>query len=205
LQSPDELSGPGVAPPGLRERKKARTRAAIQRHALRLFREQGYDETTVSQIAEAAEVSESTFFRYFPSKEDVVLWDDFDPRVIEIFRSQPHEMRPVEGLRVAIREVLGELTHEQQLDLRERMDLMVAVPELRTNMLEQMEAPMRLFAQMLAERSGRRPDDPAVRALAGAIMGVSIATMFAFAQDPSADMVAMLDEALGYLDAGLPV
>ena len=205
MQSPGELPDPGAAPPGLRERKKARTRAAIQRHALRLFREQGYEATTVSQIAEAAEVSESTFFRYFPSKEDVVLWDDFDPRVIEVFRAQPPGTRPVEALRVAIREVLGGLTHEQQLDLRERMDLMLAVPELRTNMLEQMEAPMRLFAQMLGERSGRRPDDPAVRALAGAIMGVSIATMFAFARDPGEDMVVMLDEALGYLDAGLPL
>jgi AcrR family transcriptional regulator len=205
LQSPGELSIPGAAPPSLRERKKARTRAAIQRHALRLFHQQGSDANPVGQIAEAAEVSESTFFRYFPSKEDVVLWDDFDPRVIEVFRAQPPGTRPVQGLRVAIREVLGDLTHEQQLDLRERMDLMLAVPELRTNMLEQMEAPMRLFAQMLAERSGRRADDPAVRALAGAIMGVSIATMFAFAQDPGADMVQMLDEALGYLDAGLPL
>jgi len=205
LQSPGELPDPGAAPPGLRERKKARTRAAIQRHALRLFRQQGYDETTVSQIAEAAEVSESTFFRYFPSKEDVVLWDDFDPRVVEVFRAQPSGVRPVQAVRVAIREVLGELTHEQQLELRERMDLMLAVPGLRTNMLEQMEAPMRLFAQMLAERSGRRPDDPAVRALAGAIMGVSIATMFAFAQDPDADILVMLDEALAYLDAGLPL
>src|SRR5260370_30989476 len=79
LPSPGEL-----AQPGLRERKKARTRAAIQRHALRLFRGQGYDETTVSEIAEAAEVSESTFFRYFPTKEDVVLWDDFDPRIAEV-------------------------------------------------------------------------------------------------------------------------
>jgi AcrR family transcriptional regulator len=205
LQSPGELSTPGAAPPGLRERKKARTRAAIQRHALRLFRQQGYDETTVSQIADAAEVSESTFFRYFPSKEDVVLWDDFDPRVIQVFRSQPPGTRPVHALRVAIRQILGELTHDQQLDLRERMDLMLAVPELRTNMLEQMEEPIRLFAQMIAEQSGRRPNDPAVRAIAGAIMGVSIATMFAFARDPSADIVAMLDEALGYLDAGLPL
>src|SRR5207237_10604602 len=62
---------------GLRERKKVRTRGAIQHHALRLFREQGYEETTVSQIAEAAEVSESTFFRYFASKEATVLEDDF--------------------------------------------------------------------------------------------------------------------------------
>lgn len=72
---------PGEKPllPGLRERKKAKTRAAIQHEALRLFREQGYDETKIEQIAAAVEVSESTIYRYFPTKEDLVLWDEFDP------------------------------------------------------------------------------------------------------------------------------
>jgi len=203
LQSPGEL--PELPALGLRERKKARTRAAIQRHALRLFREQGYDETTVSQIAEAAEVSESTFFRYFPNKEDVVLWDEFDPRVADVFLAQPAGTRPIEAVRTAVREVLGQLGPEQIADLRERMDLMMAVPELRTNLLEQIASPMQMFAQMLAERTGRRPDDPAIRTFVGAIMGVSIATMFAFAADPNADMAALLDEGLAYLEAGLPL
>ena len=67
---------------GLRELKKARTRAEIQRQALLLFQQQGYAATTVEQIAAAAEVSQSTFFRYFPSKEHVVLYDDYDPILI---------------------------------------------------------------------------------------------------------------------------
>ena len=74
------------ARPSLRERKKAQTRAAIQTHALRLFREQGYDATTIEQIIEAADVSETTFFRYFPTKEDVVLQDDFDPLIVGLTR-----------------------------------------------------------------------------------------------------------------------
>ena len=83
-----------VRPEGLRERKKARTRAALREHALRLFREQGYQRTTVEQIAAAAEVSPSTFFRYFPTKEDLVLQDDMDTRLVEAFERQPPGLGP---------------------------------------------------------------------------------------------------------------
>ena len=93
-------------PGSLRERKKARTRASIREHALRLFRERGYDATTVDQIAAAAEVSPSTFFRYFPTKEDVVLRDDLDDRILEAFARQPASLTPVAAVRAAIREAV---------------------------------------------------------------------------------------------------
>ena len=66
---------------GLRERKKLKTRESIQREAMRLFAKQGYEESTIEQIAAAVEISPSTFFNYFPTKEDVVLYDAYD-RVI---------------------------------------------------------------------------------------------------------------------------
>src|ERR1700749_5229695 len=94
-------------PAGLRERKKARTRAAIRQEALRLFREQGYQATTVEQIAAAAEVSPSTFFRYFPTKEDVVLQDDMDTRVLDAFARQPGDLSPIAAVRAALREAWG--------------------------------------------------------------------------------------------------
>jgi len=74
---------------GLRERKKLKTKEAIQREAMRLFQEQGYDETTIEQIAAAAEISPSTFFNYFPTKEDVVLFDRYDPMIATMMSSEP--------------------------------------------------------------------------------------------------------------------
>ena len=64
------VTEPGLEP-GWRQRKKTATSDRIRASALRLFREQGYDATTVEQIAGAAGVSHMTFFRYFPTKEDV--------------------------------------------------------------------------------------------------------------------------------------
>src|SRR5690349_15327538 len=106
-------------PCGLRERKKARTRAAIRRHALRLFREQGYHRTTVEQIAAAAEVSPSTFFRYFPTKEDLILQDDVDTQVVEAFERQPAGLKPVAAFRAALREVAGSFSQAELDVIRE--------------------------------------------------------------------------------------
>ena len=195
---------------GLRERKKAKTRAAIQRHALRLFREQGYDATTVEQIAEAAEVSPSTFFRYFPTKEDVVIYDDLDPLFFAAFEAQPAELSPIQAMRGALRAVFSQLTAEHmandQLERQwERARLTLAVPELRMRVLDQLVDGLRLIEEMLAKRVGRSADDLAVRTLAGAIIGAIMAALLAGAEDPKADFLALMDASLAYLEAGLPL
>src|SRR5918994_3484374 len=174
---------------GLRERKKARTRAQIQRQALRLFGERGYGATTVAQIAEAAEVSESTFFRYFPTKEDVVLWDEFDPLIFEAFKAQPAEFDPIRALRDAIRAVLVRTSPTEREHLRERVGLLLSVPPLRAALVDQLHGPMRLLAVAVAERTGGRPEDPAVRALGGALVGVGLSAMLAAVEHSDADIV----------------
>jgi AcrR family transcriptional regulator len=191
---------PGDTRPGLRERKKAKTRAAIQSHALRLFREQGYDATTVQQIIEEVEVSESTFFRYFPTKADVVLTDEFDPMIARLFRDQPSEMNAIAALRVAFKTAFGQLTAEDELAQQDRMILIPAVPELRAAMLDQFASAMGLLGELVAERSGRSPDDVAVRSLAGAVVGVAMAAMFMVAEEPSFDLPEKLDQAMACLE-----
>jgi AcrR family transcriptional regulator len=188
--------------PGLRERKKAKTRAAIQQHALRLFLERGYAETTVEQIAAAAEVSQSTFFRYFATKEDTVLFDQFDPPMIESFLSQPPDMKPLDAIRAAIAEVLGQLpTEATELEVG-RMRLISTVPELQVAALDQFRSGLAVLTEMVAQRLGRDPDDFAVRIWSGAVLGAAFA---AFLGSDGADFTESMDRAFALFDAGLPL
>jgi AcrR family transcriptional regulator len=156
--------------PGLRERKKARTRANIQREALRLFQRDGYAATSVESIAAAADVSPSTFFRYFPTKEDVVLSDFVDKDTIERFVDAPAELDLLEALAHAVRTAVTEMPEEDLALEQLRNRLIRTVPELRRGMLAEMVRPMELFAQGIGRRTGREVDDD-VRMFAGAAMG----------------------------------
>jgi AcrR family transcriptional regulator len=199
----------GGRPAGLRERKKARTRAAIREHAMRLFNEQGYAATTVEQIAEAAEVSPSTFFRYFPTKEDVVLQDDFDLLAMEQFLAQPPELGPIAAFRAAAASMFTELTPDDKERLRVSMELTFTVPEIRARALDEFLKSVAMTAEALARRTGRDPADPALRNLAGATTGVIMAAALAWDTSPGAEpvgeMAARIDAALAHLEAGLPL
>ncbi len=190
--------------PGLRERKKAKTRAAIQEHALRLFRERGYEATTVEQIAEAAEVSPSTFFRYFGTKEDVVLYDPFDPVLIAAFLVQPSELPPVAALRTAMRDVFEGEGRDWVGQQQERADLILSVPELRRGMLDGFVGSMAPFAEALARRTGHRPDDFEVQNLIGAVIGVGLVSWLRGSLGRG-DYIDEMDRAFAHLEAGLPL
>ena len=197
-------------PEGLRERKKARTRAAIREHALRLFRENGYQRTTVEKIAEAAEVSVSTFFRYFPSKEDVVLQDDMDTRMIEALDRQPADLSPLSAVRAAVREMFGSYTQADLDTLSETIALTLTVPEVRGRAMDEFARTIGVIAEALAKRSGRPADDLAVRTTAGAIIGVMMALTMPWEGWSSdrqniEDLSERIDQALALLEAGLPL
>jgi AcrR family transcriptional regulator len=172
---------------------------------MRLFREQGYAETTVDQIADAAEVSPSTFFRYFPTKEDVILGDEFDPLIVEAFRAQPLDLTPIQAVRAALKQVFADMPPDAKLRDRERHELIRNVPELRIAILDEYTSSFRLLASLVAERLGREQTDLRVRVFSGAMVGVALAALEDGRSDESADVGDLLDEALGLLEAGLPL
>jgi AcrR family transcriptional regulator len=205
-----------IAQAGLRERKKARTRASLREHALRLFREQGYQATTVEQIAAAAEVSPSTFFRYFPTKEDVVLQDDMDTRLVEAFVRQPKDLAPIPAVRAALREAWRSFTADEWELIREGGRLGMQVPEIRARTMNEFSRIIAVMSDALARRVGRPPDDLRVRVVAGAVMGVMMSVFLPehlaaaegaeFVDDAfGPESVARLDEALALLEEGLPL
>lgn len=190
---------------GLRERKKAKTRAAIQRHALRLFREQGYEATTVEQIAAAAEVSPSTFFRYFPTKEDVVLYDPFDPILLAAIEAQPAELSPLEAIREAMLAAFAAASAEDTAEQWERAMLMFSAPDVRMRMLDDFLTTTQQLVELVAKRVGRSADELPVRIFVGAVTGALLAAFIARGKDRNTDFYALIDDSLRYLEAGMPL
>ena len=192
--------------PGLRELKKTRTRNEIQRQALLLFQRQGYAATTVEQIAAAAEVSPSTFFRYFATKEDVVLYDDYDPKFMAALLRQPRGLSPISALRAAMREVFSAVSEEQRELEHERGRLMSTEPVLRAHSLNATLGSLEMLTGAIAEYVGRDPKDFEVRNFVGALFGTMYTAWMAIAEDDGpVDFVARMDAALEHLDAGLPL
>lgn len=198
-------TAPGAQPPmGLRERKKLRTRVAIRKATYRLIAEQGYDATTIEQIAEAAEVSPSTVFRYFATKEDIVLTDEYDPIMEASLRSRPADEPPLLSVRVMMIESLSSFIDMESEELRQRTRLMVEVPAIRARMTETMSDTAKILSQVLADRTGRSADDLQIRVFIAAVLGaLREVTLYWGEQGQTGDLVAMINEALDTLEGGL--
>ncbi|GAA2026420.1 TetR family transcriptional regulator [Catenulispora yoronensis] len=191
-----------LAPLGLRERKKAQTRDAIQRHALRLFRQDGYSATTMEQIAAAADVSPSTLYRYFATKEDLVLQDSYDEIVAAVFRAQPPETPPLEGLRLAVHEVLTSIDPEDRAEAAERARLSFTIPEVRGRALEHMLTTADVIAELFAERLNRPTNSLEVRVLSGSVIGAILGAQQLWITDLETDLLDLTERALQCLIDG---
>ncbi|WP_231996706.1 TetR family transcriptional regulator, partial [Mycobacterium scrofulaceum] len=150
-------------PLGLRERKKIKTRHALRREAFRLFETNGYAATTVEQIAEAAEVSPSTFFRYFGSKESLLLADDLDPLILAAFDAQPPELSPSQAIRRAYATTMAGLSAEQQEFENTRQRLIFSIPELKAALYDEYHRTLNVMSEAIGRRIGRPATDFEVR------------------------------------------
>jgi len=193
--------------PGLRERKKIETLHRLQEEALRLFDEQGYDATTIEQIAEAAGVSPSTFYRYFPTKEDVVVQDEYDPLIINVFESQSKDDAPLDALRAVLTVLFAEFTDADIERVRRRVRMIFAVPALRARQVQQTTATEALLARMVAERTGRSPDELEVRHFTALVVTSWTVAIGAWAETDGTkdDLATTMDRCLAHLEAGAPL
>ena len=156
---------------GLRERKKEHVRTTIQKEALRLFSEQGYEQTTVEQIAEAASISPATIYRYFKSKEDLVVTDEYDPIVIQSIMDRPADEPLIDSIRAVMTGVLAEYFVRDRDLLIARYQLVKKTPALQAAQFEEQERTTAVFAALIARHLRRPVDDVDVRIACGALTG----------------------------------
>ncbi|WP_329256441.1 TetR family transcriptional regulator [Streptomyces sp. NBC_01478] len=189
---------------GLRERKKIKTREAIRTATYALVKEQGYDATTIEQIAERAEVSPSTVFRYFPTKEDIVITDEFDPIIMDELRSRPTDEPWMVTLRYVMQKAISYGMKEDQETSRLRTHLMVQVPAVRSRMMESMSVTGTMLCEAIAERTGRDPESLEVRVYAMSIVGGLMETSLYWAEHGHRDDFAgLVDRTMDVLEHGL--
>lgn len=180
---------------GLRERKRAATREAIQRHGLCLIGELGYDATTCEQIAAAAQVSPATFFRYFPTKEDVVLRDVFDPVIAMAVRGRPAGESPLTAVRRALAPVLEAFPAEEMESVRQRTALILSVPALRARFREQQAELVRHLSAAFSERGEGRVTDLEVQVAAWVCAAALAVAVERWAEEGD-DLATQIDQAL---------
>jgi AcrR family transcriptional regulator len=193
---------PPAGAPDLRWRKRVRTKQMVQKEALRLFADKGYDQTTIDDIAHAAAMSPRTFFRYFPAKEDVVLWDEYDEQPFEEFWQGPAGGDPYSWLILRVREVIGELYAKDPELLLARIKLSFSVPDIRARFINhQMALVGPYLDQLSAAVRAPRDDLRLLVTLAALFSAMMVAVERWQRNDGRDDLVRLVDEAIEALAA----
>lgn len=196
------------AAPSRRERKKLATRQALEEAALRLFAAKGYEQTTVEDIAEAADVAVRTFFRYFSSKQDVLFGEVATDRVGRLrseLAARPATETAVESV-IAVMEQLDLVNVEEEQQILARLDLMRHQPSLRTRYLELIDSMRLVIAEFVADRTGTNSrQDLYPLMVAAAAAGTLDTSLTLWAESGGAQPLRELRRAaFSALSAGLP-
>jgi len=199
-----ERSSPDTMP-GLRERRRVRVKLMVQAEALKLFADKGYEQTTIDDIAHASAMSPRTFFRYFPTKEDVVLWDEYDElSFAELLGSQEHE-DPLVRLITTVRQIIAGV-HDRDRDLLlARTRLSFRVPEIRARFLDQQASTMGALYPQLAAALGGDPDDLGLRVMLSALFAAMLVAVERWQHDDGRqDLIDVVDDAVNALAKDRP-
>ncbi|MBO1750239.1 TetR family transcriptional regulator [Actinotalea sp. BY-33] len=173
-----------------------RTRAALQGAALQLFTERGFDHVTVEEVATAAGVSHMTFFRYFPTKEAVVLDDPYDPVLGDAVRAQPAALSPLERVRRALLMAWGTLPEPGEDETRARVALVAGHDGLRAKAWANNQRTQDVLADALVE-DGVPPLEAQVAA--GACLGALMAALLDWGAGGEGGLGDRISSALGQL------
>jgi AcrR family transcriptional regulator len=194
-----------TAAPGLREQKKAETRAALRAAALRLFQEYDPSAVTVNDICAAAHVSKRTFFNYFETKEEALFaWDrELTEQLVTSLAARPPEEPPLTALRRAFAATLPSI--DTETDWGARVLVLRAHPELRVRAAEGTYRNATRLADALAVRLGDRVDGLHPQLLAGAATAVLRSIFYAWSPETGVvGLRRLVDDAFDLLAAGLP-
>jgi AcrR family transcriptional regulator len=201
--SEDPEPKPADGLPDLRQRRRIRTKLMVQKEALRLFADKGYEQTTVDDIAHAAAISSRTFFRYFPAKEDVVLWDEYDEQPLQdLWHLRPGE-DPIAQLILLIRDTMGDLYHRDPQLLLTRIKLSFSVPEIRARFFDQQATMIGPYLDQIGKAAGAGPDDLRLRVILSAFYAAVLVAVERWQRhDGREDLLRLFDDAIVALAAG---
>ena len=167
----------------LRQRQRAETRQRIQRQAIRLFPEQGYDATTVNEVAAAAGVAAMTVYRSFPTKEDLVLYDDFDQVAAATITELPATGSLADRIaRTMLATFDLAIAHDRDF-LLTRLRLMISTPALQARHLDSQYRLQEAFVTAIRAGSTDAALEFQARAAASACLGVAHIALLRWASE----------------------
>lgn len=178
-------------------RTRVTSRVELEHIAFGLFAAKGFEQTTVDDIAAAAGIGRRTFFRYFPSKNDVP-WGMFEQELERMrvrLKAYPPEVPLMDAIRVALVD-FNRVAPDQIPWHRQRMTLILRVPALLAHSTLRFAAWRDVVAEFVAERTGQRPDALAPQTVAHAVLGVAIAAYEQWLDDHEAELGPLLEAAM---------
>jgi AcrR family transcriptional regulator len=192
------------ATPGLRERKKQRTREKIVEAAFELFAERGFDGTTIADIADAAEIAPRTFFSYFPSKDDVVFYDFEETQAViaSWLRDREPGTNTIDALRAGIASGIEEIGPRDLREKRLRKRLMRENESLAAHSEHLKGKLADLLGEAVAEDLGDAPSDLRPRLVAAAFLA-AIGLIDDMPDDEISHSSETIESLLAFLRGGL--